>query len=68
MRDLGTDHVISGPMSGLDKNCIRWSRQTADKQTDGHRNYMTDPAQRAESVKMLCKTKLHCDQPVFSLP
>ena len=28
MRGLGTDHVILGPMRGLDKNCIRWRKQT----------------------------------------
>ena len=32
MRGLGTDHVISGPMRGLEKNCIPWRRHTA-KQT-----------------------------------
>ena len=46
MRGQETDHVISGPMRGLDKNCMRWRRQTS-----GHRDSMTDPAQRAESVK-----------------
>ena len=29
----GTDHVISGPMRGLGKNCTRWRTQT-DRQTD----------------------------------
>ena len=28
------------------------NRQT-DRQTSGHRDYMTDPAQRAESVKII---------------
>ena len=32
MRGLGTDHVTSGPMRGLGKNCIRWRKQT-DTQT-----------------------------------
>ena len=30
--DLGTNHVISGPKRGLEKNCIRWRKQT-DRQT-----------------------------------
>ena len=29
----GTDHVISGPMRGLEKNCIRWLKHT-NRQTD----------------------------------
>ena len=33
MRGLGTDHVISGQMRGLEKNCIPWRRQT-DTQMD----------------------------------
>ena len=37
----GTDHVISGPMRGLDKKCIRWRRQT-NRQTYGHHNSMTE--------------------------
>ena len=52
MRGHETDHVITGPMRCLEKNCIRWRRQT-DKQTDGHRDSMTNPAQRAESVKII---------------
>ena len=32
MRGLGTDHVISGPMRGLEKNCIWWHEQT-DRRT-----------------------------------
>ena len=44
MRGLGTDHVISGPIRGLEKNCIPWRRET-NKQTSGHCDSMTDPAQ-----------------------
>ena len=51
MRGQETDHVISGPMRGLEKNCIQWRRQT-DKLTSGHCNSTTDSAQRAESVKI----------------
>ena len=40
----GTDHVISGPMRGLGKNCTRWRRQT-DTQTQGHGDSMTNSAQ-----------------------
>ena len=40
----GTDHVISGPMRGLEKNSIRWRRQN-HRQTDGHRDSMTESAQ-----------------------
>ena len=38
----------------LKKNSIRWRRQT-DRQTSGHRDSMTDPAQGAESVKKALK-------------
>ena len=44
----GTDHVISGPMKGFEKNCIRWRKQThkqTDRHTDGHRDSMTELAQ-----------------------
>ena len=54
MRGQETDHVISGPMKGLEKK-LHLMAQT-DKQThtqkDGHCDSMTDPAQRAESVKI----------------
>ena len=33
MRDLGTDHVISGPMRGLDKKCMTNGQK--DTSTDG---------------------------------
>ena len=45
MRGLGTDHVISGPIRGLEKNCIRWRRPTdrqKNKLRSGHRDSMTD--------------------------
>ena len=42
----GTDHVISGPMRGLKKHCIRWRRHTnKHTHTDGHCNSMTESAQ-----------------------
>ena len=50
MRGLGTDHVIPGPMRGLEKNCIRWHKRT-DRQTDRHRDSKTELAQWADSVK-----------------
>ena len=40
MRDLGTDHVISGPMRGLKKP----ASNGANIQTDGHGDYMTESA------------------------
>ena len=60
MRGQETDHVISGPMRVLEKNCIRCLKHT-DRQTDGHRNSMTDPAQRAESVKIQVSLKLQAN-------
>ena len=54
MRGLGSGHVTCGPMRGLEKNCTRWHIHTHkqnDRQTHGHGDSMTDPAQRAESVK-----------------
>ena len=44
----GTDHVISGPMRGLEKNCMGRGQHS----THGNCNAMKDPAQRAESVKI----------------
>ena len=44
----GTDHVISGPMGGLEKNCTRWRKQKdeqTDKKTDKHGDSMTESAQ-----------------------
>ena len=48
----------------LQKNCIWWHRQTnkqTDRHTDGHGDSMTDPAQRAESVKSAWLVKFYCD-------
>ena len=50
MRGLVIDHVISGPMRGLNK-MLGYGHQTY-RQTDGHVDFMTDGAQRAVSVKM----------------
>ena len=53
MRGLETDHVISGPMRGLEKKPHgEGADRHTDGRTDGHRDSMTDPAQRAESVKI----------------
>ena len=57
MRGAETDYVISGPMKGLKKAFgmdIRQTdhRQTDHRQTDRHINSMTDPAQKADSVKI----------------
>ena len=68
MRGLGSGHVTCGPMRGLEKNCMgrgQTDRQT-DRQTDGHGDSMTDPAQRAESVKILLLVRfclLHSTHP-----
>ena len=53
MRGLETDHVISGPMTGLKTHGDQTLDKHTDKQiqTDRHVNSMTDPALRAESVK-----------------
>ena len=53
MRGQETDHVISGPIRDLKKTASNGADRQTQTQTDGHRNSMTDPAQRAESVKML---------------
>ena len=53
MQDLGTDHVISGPMKGLKKKMCPMAQKHTDTQTDGHRNSKTELAQRADSVKIL---------------
>ena len=49
----GADHVISGPMRGLEKNCTRWHKHT-NRQTSGHGDSMTESAQcsGADSVKI----------------
>ena len=41
----GTDHVILGPMRGLEKNFTRWHGQT-HRHTEGHGDSMTNSAQR----------------------
>ena len=52
MRGLEADHVILGPMRGLKKRMGRDNIQT-NIQTQGHRDSMTDPAKRPESVKVI---------------
>ena len=49
MRGQATDHVISGPMRGLTKNCIRWLTQT-DKHTNRQTLWLNRPSV-AESLK-----------------
>ena len=44
MKGLVTDHVISGPMRGLKKTCIRCRKQT-DRTMDGHSDSMTESAE-----------------------
>ena len=45
MRGLETDHVISGPMSGLTNNAL----EMYIKQTNRYIDSMTDQAQRAKN-------------------
>ena len=54
MRALGTDHVISGPIRGLNKNCIRCRRK--NRHSGGHRNSKTESAQWDNSVKRIIAT------------
>ena len=51
MRGLGSGNVTCGPMRGLEKNCM--GRGQTDKQTNGHRDCMTESAQWANSVKII---------------
>ena len=51
MRGLGTDHVISGPITGLKKN-LHLIAQT-DRQTDRQCNSMTDSAQLGQFSEKL---------------
>ena len=51
MRGLGTEYVISGPTRGLKNKRMGNGHQT-EKQTNRHVDSMTDPAQKAKSVKM----------------
>ena len=48
----GTDHVISGPMRGLGKNCTWWRKHT-DRQRDMATIWPTRPS-GAELVKNCC--------------
>ena len=50
MRGLGTNHEISGPITGLEEKKLHPMAQT-DKHTDGHGNSMTESANWADSVK-----------------
>ena len=69
MKGLGTDHVISGPMRGLKKTVSDGANKQTNRQTDGHRNSMTESAQwgrfseqfRSKSVVRFCNlaSKLH---------
>ena len=55
MRGLGSGHVTCGPMRGLGKNCLgrgQTDRQT-NRRTNGHCDSMTEPAQWADSVKII---------------
>ena len=54
----GTDHVASGPMRGLKKNCIRWRKQTS-RQTDGHCNSMTESTQWGHFSKNYLKQVMY---------
>ena len=50
----GTDHVISGLMRGLRKNCTRWRRQTdihTNNQTNEHGDSMTESALLINGVR-----------------
>ena len=49
MRGKETDHVISGPMRGLTKNCIWWGKQS-NRQTDGHGDSMTDQVSERKQI------------------
>ena len=54
----GTDHVISGPMRGLEKNCTQWRRKTnrhTDTQTHGHGDSMTESAKWGRFSKIYLK-------------
>ena len=45
MKGLGTDHVISGPMRGLEKTASDGADKHTNRQTHGHCNFMTELAQ-----------------------
>ena len=53
----GTDHVISGPMKGLEENFIRWRRQKDRQTKDTHMDMATlwlNPPSGVDSVKIKC--------------
>ena len=65
MRGQETDHDISGPMRGLKKlHLMAQTKRQTDRQTSGHRNSMTDPAQRvnlrAHYNSQFCVSFLFC--------
>ena len=71
MRGLGSGHVTCGPMRGLEKNCMGGNRHTdtqTDRQTNGHRDSMTESAQWADSVKIYLWDRGSCpsQQEIFS--
>ena len=45
LKGLESDHVISGPMRGLKKTHGEWTDRHTDRRTDGHRNSTTELAQ-----------------------
>ena len=60
MKGLGTDHVISGPMRGIEE-------EKTDRQTDGHCNSKTESVQWADSVKKdLLESMAHTYQNITS--
>ena len=44
MKGLGTDHVISGPMWGLNKTASDGAHTHTNTHTDGHGNFKTESA------------------------
>ena len=56
MRGLGSGHVTSGPMRGLEKTAPdgtnRQTNRQTNKHTDKHGDSMTESAQWADSVKI----------------
>ena len=63
MRGLGSGHVTCGPMRGLEKKFMgrgQTNRQT-DKQTNGHRDSLTELAQWANSVNGLTTSLKNCE-------
>ena len=61
MRGLGSGHVTCGPMRGVEINFTGRGQTIIHihRQTHGHCDPMTDPAQRAKSVKT--KFKINCE-------